>query len=628
MALPFFGQAAIVTAIGLGIDLALRRYKTKAGIFGASALIALMVATAAQPFDAVTFDVTNASEALTKDLRAASALMAGERNDTVTAEDLFANARAEYGTLINALYAKGYYAPVIHVFIDGREAANIAPLDAPKKITAIKVTVDPGPLFTFSRAAVTPLATDTRLPSGFVAGHTAESDLVVQSVTAGINGWRNLGFAQAAVKDQHVVADHDSATLSADITLAPGQKLRFGDLKIVGAERIREERVREIAGLPVGEVYSPQELRDAADRLRRSGVFKSVSLGEDDFITGQDQLGITANLVENKRRHFSFGAEVASTEGVGLTGEWMHRNLFGGGENLKIDGAISNIGVAQGGVDYLLGAMLERPATFNPDTTLTFGVGAGIIDDVDYDMNFVVVSTGLKHVFSSTLSGSASVSYLYAQTTDPGGVTTFQALALPLTMIWDTRDSTTDATKNGYVALDAKPFLGFGVTSSGARLFADLRGYKSVGAQKGLVFAGRMQVGSILGASLEGTPTDYLFYSGGGGTVRGQPYQSLGVYYLRDSAGELYQTGGRQLLVGSVEARLRVTETIGVVGFFDAGRVDANGFFTDEGNYQAGAGLGLRYATPVGPLRVDVAMPVAGDTGEGVQIYIGLGQAF
>lgn len=604
------------------------RSKVQARVFGLSVVLSLMAATAAAPFDLLGFDVGGSTPALEEALRAASPLLAGQKAKTVTPEDLFANARAEYGALVNALYARGYYSPVIHVFIDGREAADIAPLDAPAQIAAIRVTVDPGPRFAFSRARVAPLATGTRLPSGFAPGQVAESGLIVESVTAGVDGWRAAGHAKAEVADESVVANHADATLAADITLRPGPKLRFGALKINGNGRLREERARAILGLPVGETFSPEEVADAANRLRRTGIFSSVALVEDGFITAPDLLGMTADLVEGKRRHFAFGAEVASTDGIGLTGSWMHRNLFGGGENLKIEGEITNIGVQQGGVDYVLGATIERPATFDADTTLTFGIVGGVLDDVDYDMDFILVAAGLKHVFSHTLSGSAGVSYLYAHTTDPGGETTFQALALPVGVIWDTRDSTTDATKNGYVAVEAKPFLGFGVTDSGARITADLRGYRAFGAEKGLVLAGRVQLGAILGSGIEGTPTDFLFYSGGGGSVRGQPYQSLGVYALTDTAGALYKTGGRQFLAGSVEARMRVTDTIGVVGFVDMGRVDADGFFTDEGNYHAGAGLGLRYATPVGPLRLDAAMPVAGDTGEGLQLYIGLGQAF
>ena len=124
-----------------------------------------------------------------------------------------------------------------------------------------------------------------------------------------------------------------------------------------------------------------------------------------------------------------------------------------------------------------------------------------------------------------------------------------------------------------------------------------------------------------------GTPRDFLFYSGGGGTVRGQPYQSLGVNVLRSGLTNI-QTGGTYFLAASAEVRAKVTEKIGVVGFVDAGQVSVGGFNDASSDWHAGAGLGLRYATGFGPIRLDVAAPVGGTTGKGVQIYVGIGQAF
>ena len=138
---------------------------------------------------------------------------------------------------------------------------------------------------------------------------------------------------------------------------------------------------------------------------------------------------------------------------------------------------------------------------------------------------------------------------------------------------------------------------------------------------------GRVQVGAVFGASLLGTPRDYLFYSGGGGTVRGQPYQSLGVNVLRAITDD-YRTGGSFFLGTSVEARVKVSRKMGLVGFFDMGRIGLDNFTDDIGGWHSGAGLGLRYDTPVGPIRLDVATPVGGTTGDGVQVYVGLGQAF
>ena len=131
-----------------------------------------------------------------------------------------------------------------------------------------------------------------------------------------------------------------------------------------------------------------------------------------------------------------------------------------------------------------------------------------------------------------------------------------------------------------------------------------------------------MQFGSVSGSSLSGTAPNFLFQSGGGGTVRGQPYQSLGV----DNGGTT--SGGRSFLGLSGELRGKVRGNISLVGFADAGYIGAESFYDGTGEWHAGAGLGLRYDTAVGPIRLDVATPVSGSTGDGVQVYIGIGQAF
>ena len=422
------------------------------------------------------------------------------------------------------------------------------------------------------------------------------------------------------------MADHPSATLSAEVTLNPGPRLRFGPLTVTGLNRMSERRTRKIAGLPEGEVFSPAELERAADRLRRTGVFRSVVLAEDDQITAPDLIGITANLTEDKPKRYSIGAEVASLEGLTLSGYWLHRNLLGGAERFTIDTEITNIGAQNSGVDYSLGVTLDRPATLTPDTSLGLNARIGHIDEEDYRANSATAGFGFTHIFSDDLTARVGLQYDYLKGEDDAGDFLYRNLGLPIGVTWDRRDSPTDATRGFYLDAEVKPFLGFGVTDSGVRLSFDGRGYRGFGAENRVVLAARVQLGAVYGASLLGTPRDDLFYSGGGGTVRGQPYQSLGVNVLRSAVN--FTTGGQRFVAGSVEARVKVTEKIGIVGFVDAGSVGATGFTDASSDWHAGAGLGLRYATGFGPIRVDVAAPVRGNTGDGVQIYVGIGQSF
>ena len=601
--------------------------RAKTGLVLAIAAGLMLAVPQAFALDRIEFKTPGASDELRADLLGASLLQAARRDRVDDPQDLFATARAEYGRLLGALYARGHYSGVIHVLIDGREAASIAPLDAPSQIAKIEVIVDPGPVFTFSRAEIAPLGPRTALPKGFATGAIAGSGTIREAVSVAVEGWRGVGHAKAAVGSQDLSADHGNSTLSASVRLNPGQKLRFGKLVISGQDRMREGRIREIAGLPEGSVFSPRDLSRATERLRRTGIFSSVTLAEDDGVTAPDLLEITATVVEEKLRRYSFGAEIASFDGLNLNGSWLHRNLLGGGERLEVTGEVTNIGAQASGVDYALGVTIDRPATFSPDTNARFHFDIAHLDEQDFNANTLATGIGFSHIFTEKLSARVGVDYEYSNGKDAARDFLYRNLSLPIGAIWDKRNSKTDATKGFYLEAELKPFLGFGTTDSGARLTFDSRAYRGFGEKDGVVFAARLQGGAILGSSLLGTPRDFLFYSGGGGTVRGQPYQSLGVNILRSGLTDI-KTGGTYFLAASAEVRAKVTEKIGVVGFVDVGQVSVGGFNDASSNWQAGAGLGLRYATGFGPVRLDVAAPVGGTTGEGVQIYVGIGQAF
>ena len=595
----------------------------------AACLAGLALASVPAWAEVVQFRTPGASADLTGVLRAASPLLEAEREDRTDAQDYFAAARAEYAALLAALYSRAHYSPVITVSVDGREAASIAPLDAPATIRNIIVTVQPGPVFAFSRAELVPLAQGTKLPAGFALGKTAGTGVIRDAAKAAVEGWRAAGHAKAAVGDQNLIVDHNRQTLAASIRMQPGPRLRFGTFTVEGQDRMREDRIRAIAGFPEGQVFSPEALRRSANRLRRTGVFRSVSLTEADVPNPDGTLNINTDLVEDLTRRYGLGGEISTLDGLDVTAFWMHRNLFGGAERLRFDAAVQNIGSSQSGIDYKLGVTLERPATFTPDTTLGIGAIAERLDEEDQTIDLVTLGVTATQFVSDRVTLRAGLQVRGQRVTDLTGETNFYNIALPLGGTYDGRDDKFSATRGFFVTGELAPFLGWDGTGSGGRLTLDARAYKGFGETRPLVFAGRVQVGSIFGAALEETPRDYLFYSGGAGTVRGHPYQSLGVYVI--SPDQL--TGGTKFAAISGEIRAMITEKIGIVGFYDAGSVGVTDFIDDpQGGWQAGAGIGLRYATGFGPIRVDLATPVQGSAGQdndcGVQLYVGIGQSF
>jgi translocation and assembly module TamA len=126
-----------------------------------------------------------------------------------------------------------------------------------------------------------------------------------------------------------------------------------------------------------------------------------------------------------------------------------------------------------------------------------------------------------------------------------------------------------------------------------------------------------------MGAEQANVPRHQRFYAGGGGSVRGYDYQSIGP---RDQFNR--PSGGASLMEASLEWRQRVWGDIGAVAFVDAGSV-GTGTSPDTSNLRVGAGAGLRYYTPIGPVRVDVAVPLVKQRDNSAfGLYVGIGQSF
>ncbi|MFY0635286.1 MAG: outer membrane protein assembly factor [Vannielia sp.] len=539
-------------------------------------------------------------------------------------QGLIAAAQADYRRIVAALYSEGYYGPVVSIRVDGREASELSPFAVPPRVGRINVIVDPGPQFRFGRAEITPLAPRTELPEGFRTGEPAKVPVIEEAGTAAVDRWRELGYAKTEATSQRITASHPARRLDVSVGLNPGRKLRFGRLIPTGNQRVRTDRIIEIAGLPRGEQFHPDEVDKASTRLQRTGAFRSVTLTEKLVANPDGTLDINAELVEAQRRRLGLGVELTTLEGATVSAFWLHRNLFGGAERLRFDGEISNIGIGgDNGVDYSLSVLYGRPGTFNPDTDLYIRTALKHEDEPLYLSDSFEIEGGVTRIVNEEYKFQAGLGLLYSHTEDDIGIRDFTLFTLPFSGTLDRRDSDLDPKNGYYLNVEATPFVGLDGSGSGARLYADARGYRSFGTQEKITLAGRLQLGSIVGTDVTETVPDFLFYSGGGGTVRGQPYQSLGITL---PGGE--EIGGRSFLGASVELRGQVSEKIQVVGFYDFGLISADSMPGQGGESHAGAGIGVRYQTGLGPIRLDVATPVGGDTGDGVELYIGIGQAF
>lgn len=566
-------------------------------------------------------EVTGGDDDLRDEIAGASILLRDEGAPDLPA-DVIAAARAEYGRLLAVLYDQGYFAGVISIRIDGREAAQISPFAAPAAISDIAIRVEPGARFTLGTALVGPLADGDVPADGFAPGAPASTGILREAAQSAIDGWRAAGHATAEIGGQRIIARNRDAEIDAEIEIAPGPVLRFGPLTPSGQDRMPAARLVEIAGLPTGETFDPAEIDRAGNRLRRTGVFSSVALREG-AVRPDGTIEIEADVVEAPLRRLGFGAELSSDEGVSLSAFWLHRNLTGGGERLRFDAEINGIGQGNGEPDGLLSVAFSRPATATPDTTFTADARLEYLDQDTFEELVFEFSFGITQQITDDLVGRVGLGLRFSDISDGFGDRQATLLSLITGATWDRRDDTLDPTGGLYADLTLRPFY---ITDSGefgglGRL--DLRGYTAFGAEDSTRLAARLQVGTVAGGNITDLPPGFLFFSGGGGTVRGQDFRSLGA----EQNGQ--DTGGRTFIGLSGEVRQDITETIGVVAFYDAGYIAADAIWDDTGEWHSGAGLGVRYATPLGAIRLDVAAPVSGpDADNPIYIYIGIGQAF
>ena len=305
---------------------------------------------------------------------------------------------------------------------------------------------------------------------------------------------------------------------------------------------------------------------------------------------------------------------------------WEHRNLFGGAERLRLEGEVARIGTG-GSIDqmtYRTAATFRSPGLFGRDLTLIASLGALRERLEAYDRDAITASVLLERRLSDRLTVRAGPTLDFGSIGPPDGkLSPYQIIGVLFGGRYDGTDSLLDPSKGwradgtitpSYSLRDSAPFAPLRLTAST---------YWDVAGDRRTILAVRGTVGSLLGAERADVPRHMRFYAGGGGSVRGFDYQSIGP---RDERGK--PSGGASLLEASLEWRQRVYGDFGGVVFVDAGTV-GTGSFPDTSNLRVGAGLGLRYYTAIGPVRADVALPVVRQPGSsGYGLYVGIGQAF
>ncbi|AGF73932.1 putative outer membrane protein [Bartonella australis AUST/NH1] len=578
-----------------------------------------------------------------KIVKAVSSLIADKNKAVLSSSGLLAKARSDYKAILFALYADGRYGGVISIKINGAEVANLSPVIQLPDRSRIIITIDAGPQYIFRSARVNTVTqcakyqTDKMLSVedlGFEAGAIAKSETILKTEQQAIKGWNQKGYAKASVVSRDVVADHAKRLVDVQIVIDPGREAYYGSLNVRNVSeqpRADSAYVAWMTGLKAGQKYNINELAKANERLVRLGVFRSANLREADEISSDGRLPFTLILEERKPQRFGVGGSYSTLDGAGLEAYWMHRNLFGRAERLKIETKMSGIGNSRtksynpSNFNYRFGAEFTKPGIITPDTD--FRAELKVQRDIlnNYTTTAVKGKWGITHLFNDNLSGRivVALSNGYSRDNYFGG-RNFTTIGVRSGIIYDSRDDQPNATKGLYGEAIFEPLYEMRLHNFATKMTIEGRSYLALDARDHLIFATRAKLGTIIGSDTLRLPSSALFFAGGGGSVRGYAYRNIGIKTKNDTV-----IGGRALVEGSAELRFAVSDKIGLVSFIDGGLVGEKAFFDFSQKIKWGAGIGGRYMTDIGPLRFDLAFPLQRERGDpNVGFYVGIGQAF
>lgn len=549
-------------------------------------------------------------------LQRSSELVTLQREPTPSRAALQRRVDGDLDNFRSVLRSEGYY--------DGTVQGDI---DETGETAIVTLTVDPGPRYTLSsysieytgdRAGQDTLPTDAA-EFGAVGGMPARGPDVVAIQDALFDRLENTGRPLAAVEDRHAVVDHATRTMTVDLKVDPGPPTVFGPLTIEGLKDVEERYIRKLADWREGEVYDRRKVEEVRRTLSTTNLFRSVRLEEASQLSDGNSLPVTARLEEAKHRTIAAGINYTTAEGFGGELSWEHRNLSGRQERLRLSAQGSQIR-QQAVADF------RKPNFLQRDQTLVL-TATGRAQQTDaFDERTGEIFAGLERKLGKVWTLGAGVETAYSKITENDVDSTFVIIGIPVTVSRNTTNDILDPTEGTKLQLRVVPYYAVLERTENFTV-TELTGsaYFGIGERDWLVPAIRIRAGTIQGPATAEIPANRRFYAGGGGSVRGYEFQTAGPLDADN-----HPVGGRSVLETGLELRWRITNSFGLVPFVEGGRVfDASTPDFGENLFWA-AGLGLRYFTIAGPIRLDVATPLNGRPGidEGYQIYVSLGQAF
>jgi translocation and assembly module TamA len=553
---------------------------------------------------------------------------------------MISRARADKDLIERLLRIYGYYDAIVLQAVGNGDPGQAGAQIADGAQVAVRFDVVPGARYHVGVLDLgTIAATEADEPLlrnavGIKSGDPLDNDKIV----AGRNGLDlalgENGYAFAKVGTPDLVVDHKRELGDLSIPAEPGGKYDFGSIVSRNPRFLSSHHLADIARFHPGDLYKRSGAEDLKAAILATGLVSSVTVTPREVAAPAGgkpgEAAVDVALIPGPLRTVAGLIGYDSADGFRLEASWEHRNFF------PPEGMLRVRGVA-GTKEQLLGSTVRWNNFHGRDQVLTLDFYGTTIARDAYTARTIAATATFEKLttllFQKPWVWSLGLQVLATQERESAVAgqsvprNTYFITALPARGAFDRSDNLLDPTKGWRAALAVSPEISKqqdGPTVQYARVQFDLSGYKPV--RKGVVLAARTRIGTIPGADLADIAPSRRFYAGGGGSVRGYGYQTIGP---RDTAGD--PSGGRSLVEFSLEARVDTPlmgGAVQVVPFLDAGTVSESVSPTLSG-LRYGAGLGIRYKTGFGPLRLDVGTPLNRRAGDSrISVSVALGQAF
>lgn len=548
-----------------------------------------------------------------------------DRDDAANAAQIDRRAREDANLLGELLRAQGYY--------DAAVEARLEPGATPGTV-AVVMDAEPGPLYRFAEVRLPGI--DAAGPDSAALRETfgvdANDPVDAASVTSGEVSLRaelgRRGYAFADVGALDVEVDHETRTATLTLPVETQGVRRFGRVIAEGRPLFSASHIETIGRFEEGQPYNTPLIEDLRRALVATGLVSSVVI-RPIARPGTDVVDLAVALEPAPPRTIAGEIGHGTGEGIRLEASWQHRNLVGP------EGAVTVRGIA-GTREQLVSAHLRRNNFGERDHVLTARIAAGHVDRDAYEANTFQLGAGIERqtnlIWQKRWTWSAGAELIASDERDvdiqSGTIRrrTFFIGALPGSLSYDGSNDLLDPTQGFRLSGRFSPeaslqdgFFGYARAQVDASIYHPLT--------ETVTLAGRTRLGSIAGEQRDRIAPSRRFYAGGGGSVRGYGFERLGP---RDPMFD-DPIGGRSLAEFSIEARIRTGYfggALGIVPFIDAGNIYTSSL-PDISSLRFGVGIGVRYHTNFGPIRVDVGTPLNPRSGDSrVAVYVSLGQAF